>query len=106
MSMQNLKVKKGDTVKIISGKDRGKTGKILRTYPADSRILVEGVNQYKKHVRPRKTNEKGQIVVVPRPLHVSNVQIMCSSCGRAVRIGYQGSGNEKERVCKRCSARL
>jgi large subunit ribosomal protein L24 len=71
--IQKLHVKKGDTVKVITGKDKGKSGKVLRSFPSTGRILVEGVNIYKKHVRPRHAQEKGQTVMVPRSIHASNV---------------------------------
>ncbi len=104
--MQTFTIKKGDTVKIIAGKDRGKTGKVLKTYPAQSRALVEGVNQYTKHVKPKNANEKGQKVIVPRPLQISNVQVVCPSCGKASRIGMRVTQGKKERVCKRCGAQI
>jgi len=71
--MNTLHVKKGDTVKVITGKDRGKTGKIIRAFPARDLVIVEGLNQKNKRVRPRKKNEKGQTVKVAAPIHVSNV---------------------------------
>ncbi len=72
--MHTLHVKKGDIVQIISGKDKGKTGKILKAFPSKDRVLIEGINIYKKHIKPRSEQEKGQTVMVPRPLHVSNVK--------------------------------
>lgn len=97
-------MKKGDTVKIIAGKDKGKTGKILKTITERGRVLVEGINVYKKHVRPRRQNEKGQVISVPRSLNISNVQILCSSCGKATRIGMKIEGDKKVRICKKCNA--
>lgn len=104
--MQTFIIKKGDTVKIIAGKDRGKTGKVLKTYPARERLLVDGINLYTKHVRPKSANEKGQKVVVPRPLQISNAQMVCPSCGKASRVGMRVVQGKKERVCKRCGARI
>lgn len=104
--MQTFTVKKGDTVKIITGKDRGKTGKVLKTYPVQERVLVEGVNLYTKHVRPKSTNEKGQKVIVPRPLQISNVQVVCPSCAKATRIGIKITQGKKERFCRHCGARI
>ena len=69
-----MKIKKGDTVLIIKGKDRGKKGKILRAFPREKRIIIEGINLKKKHIRPRKTGEKGEIVTVPGFINVSNAQ--------------------------------
>ena len=105
-----MHVKKGDTVQIIAGKDRGKTGKVLRVVPKQDRVVVEGINLYKKHVRPRREGEKGEIVDVSRPLHASNVKLVCQNCGRAVRTGAAVERNEdgrvftKRRVCKECGA--
>lgn len=99
-----MKIKKGDTVKIISGKDRGKSGKVLKALPKENRVLVEGINLYPKRVRPRRQGEKGETVLVPRPLHVSKVMLVCKSCGRATRIGFRREGELKERHCKKCGA--
>jgi len=104
--MNNFRIKKGDTVKVIAGKDRGKTGKVLKSLFSRDRILVEGVNEYTKHVRPRTSNEKGQMIKVPRSLHVSNVQLLCPSCARPVRVSVERKGKEKIRLCKRCKAHI
>lgn len=72
--MKTLHVKKGDKVRIVSGKDKGKTGEILRVFVKTERVLVDGVNVYTKHVRPKKEGEKGQVVQIPRSIHVSNVK--------------------------------
>lgn len=69
-----LRVKKGDTVKIIAGADRGRQGKIVRALPRENKVIVEGVNLKKKHQRPRKAGEKGQIISIPSPIHVSNIR--------------------------------
>lgn len=97
-----MKLKKGDNVLIISGKDRGKTGKILRVFPKERKVLVEGVSLRKKHARPRRANEKGQVLTMPSPIDVSNVKLICSSCGKPTRVGYKIGGDRKFRVCKRC----
>lgn len=97
-----MKVKKGDEVKIISGKDRGKRGKVVRVIPVESKIVVEGINIVKKHLRPKKSGEKGQRVEISAPLNVSNVMVICSRCGKSTRIGYKVSGDKKFRVCKKC----
>jgi large subunit ribosomal protein L24 len=72
--MIKLHIKKGDTVQVITGKDKGKSGKVLRAFPKTERVLVEGINLFKKHVRPRREGEKGQTVTIPRTIHVSNVR--------------------------------
>lgn len=97
-----MKVKKGDTVLIISGKDRGRTAKILRALPKERGILVEGINLKKKHVRPKKEGEKGQVVQIPAVLDVSNIKIVCPKCGKAARVGYKIEGDTKKRICKKC----
>jgi len=104
--MKGLSIKKNDTVKIITGKDKGKTGKVLKVINDTKRAVVEGINLYKKHVRPKKEGEKGQIITVPRPLHVSNLQLVCPSCGKPTRISYVIEGKNKSRVCKKCKSRI
>ena len=125
-----MKIKKGDTVLIISGKDRSKKGKIIQVFPKENRILVEGLNLKKKHQRPRKTGEKGQIMLMPGPIPVSNVKLVCSKCGKATRVGYKiisniknqkpspvvtGRGGRREesslrpskiRICKKCGQEI
>ena len=97
-----MKVKKGDSVLIIAGKDKGRTGKIVRSLPRELKILVEGINLKKKHVRPRKEGEKGQVVAIPAPLDISNVKLVCPKCGKATRVGYTIEKDNKQRVCKKC----
>ena len=104
--MKIISIKKNDTVKVISGKDRGKTGKIIKVLPDSQRAVVEGVNLYKKHVRPKNENEKGQVITVPRSLHISNIQLVCPSCGKPTRIGFVTEGKEKSRICKKCKSRI
>jgi len=101
-----MKIKKGDTVLIISGKSRGKKGKVLKVFPNEERIIVEAANLIKKHVKPRKAGEKGQIVEMPAPFHVSNVKIICPKCKQATRIGYKTSDKNKIRVCKKCEQEI
>lgn len=87
------------------GKDRGKTGKVLAALPKTGRLLVEGRNIVKKHVRPRKAGEKGQRIEVPSPLPVSRVMLVCPSCGKATRVRIQReSSGLRQRVCKKCQA--
>lgn len=99
-----MKIKKGDTIKIMVGKDKGKTGKVLKVFPKDGFVLVDGLNLYKKNVKPKQQGEKGQIVLVPRRINSSNIMMVCSSCGRSVRVGYRISDKDKIRVCKKCNA--
>ncbi|MFA6136139.1 MAG: 50S ribosomal protein L24 [Candidatus Paceibacterota bacterium] len=101
-----MKLRKGDTVKIISGKDKSKSGKILRVFSEKGSVLVEGINQYKKHAKPKKQGEKGQVIIVPRPMNSSNVKIVCPSCGQASRVGYKVEEKNKTRYCKKCKATI
>lgn len=97
-----MNIKKNDQVLIISGKDRGKKGKILEVFPKKQRVLVEGVNLRKKHRRPQKSGEKGQIIHLPGPLSVSNLKLLCPKCGKAARVGQKIEGDKKYRICKKC----
>jgi len=101
-----MKIRKNDTIKIITGKDKGKSGKILKVFPEKGRVLIEGLNLYKKHVRPKKQGEKGQIISVPRSINASNVMLICSSCDKTARIGYHFENENKIRICKKCGAKL
>ncbi len=97
-----MKVKKNDTVLIISGKYRGRKGKILKAFPKKDKVLIEGVNLRKKHQKPKKTGDKGEIIEIPAPIHISNVKIICPKCKKATRIGCRIEGGEKYRICKKC----
>jgi len=106
-----MKIKKGDTVLVISGKDRGKKSKILEVLPKEQKIIVEGINIRKKHIRQKKEGEKGQIIETPAPIHISNVKIICSKCGRPTRVGYKiekemNRQKSKVRICKKCGQEI
>lgn len=101
-----MKIKKGDNVIVIAGKDKGRQGNVLKVFPSEGKVQVEGINIVKKHVRPRKQGEKGQVVEIPFPMQSSNVQVVCAKCKKGSRIGYTMEGDEKVRICKRCSAVL
>jgi large subunit ribosomal protein L24 len=101
-----MKLKKGDQVVIISGKDRGKRGKILDVFPSEARVVVEGVNIRKKHVRPKKSGEKGQVVQTPAPLAVSNLKLICPKCGQPTKVGYKVVEDKKYRLCKKCGQEI
>ncbi|MCR4261244.1 MAG: 50S ribosomal protein L24 [Candidatus Colwellbacteria bacterium] len=101
-----IKIKKGDKVVMLKGKDVGKSGKILKVYLAKQRLVVEGLNLLKKNLRPKKQGEKGQIVSVPAAVRVDNVQLVCSSCHKPTRVGFEMKGDNKERHCKKCKAKI
>lgn len=104
--LKNMKIKKDDTVLIISGKDKGRKGKVTEAFPRLSKIVVEGINIVKKHRRGRRENEKGQIVEIAKPIDVSNVKLICPKCHQPARIGYIVSGETKDRICKKCRQRV
>ena len=96
------KIKKGDSVIILSGKDKGQGGKVLRVFPKDDLLLIEGMNIRKRHRRARKAGEKGSIIQMPTPLSVSKVMIKCPSCQKPTRVGIKDEGGERKRFCKKC----
>lgn len=101
-----MKIIKGDNVLVVAGKDRGKKGKVLRVFPKTQRVLVEGVLMRKKHVKPKKGGEKGQTIEQPSSLHISNVEMLCPTCGKGVRLGYKVEGEKKIRICVTCRTAL
>lgn len=101
-----MKIKKGDNVLIIAGKDKGRTGKVARALPKELKVLVEGINLKRKHVRPRREGEKGQVVDVPAAFDVSNVKLVCPKCSKASRVGYSVAKDSKSRICKKCKQEI
>lgn len=101
-----MKIKKGDKVIVIAGKDRGKTSRVLQALPLEEKIVVENVNLAKKHKKPRRGGEKGQIVEMAKPIHVSNVKLICPKCGQAARVGYKRTADKSWRMCKKCNQEI
>jgi large subunit ribosomal protein L24 len=101
-----MHIKKGDNVKVIAGKDRGKSGAVLRVFTDVERVSVEGVNVYRKHIRPKRQNQKGEVVEVPRAMNASNVMLICPSCKQPTRVGRRLEGDRRVRYCKKCSATI
>jgi large subunit ribosomal protein L24 len=101
-----MKIKKGDTIKVTIGKDKGKTGKVERVYPQLQTVLVPGLNQYKKHLKPRGENAPGEIVTLSRPLDVGKVALVCGKCKQITRVGYRFDKDKKVRVCRKCDQDL
>ena len=99
-----MKIKKGDTVEVLSGNDKGKTGEVLEVIPKMQRVIVKGVNVRKKHVKPRKQGEEGGIVPVECSIHSSKANVVCPKCGKATRIAMKVEDGKKVRVCKKCGA--
>lgn len=97
-----MKIKVNDKVKVITGKDYGKEGKVIQVFPKAGRVVVEGLNIMKKHLRARKRGEKGQVIELSSPVDASNVMWICPKCAKAARVGYKIDGSTKKRVCRKC----
>lgn len=105
--MNNMNIKKNDNVKILAGKDKGKTGKVLQVLPTEKRASVEGLNLLIKHLRPRRSGEKGQRIEFPAFVAISNLALICPKCGRPTRVAYKvvsgaNQKNKKMRACQKC----
>ena len=101
-----MKIKKGDTVQVLSGNDKGKTGEVLEIIPKLQKVIVKGINIRKKHIKPRKQGEEGGIISVECSIHSSKVNVVCPKCNKATRVGMIKEGKEKVRVCKKCGAKI
>jgi large subunit ribosomal protein L24 len=101
-----MKLRKGDQVQVIAGKDLGKTGEVIRVLVDAEKVIVDGVNVAKRHQRATKATMQGGIIDKDMPIHVSNVAIVCTSCGKHTRIGYRIDGDAKVRVCRKCGKDL
>ncbi len=102
-----LKIKKNDKVKITQGKDRGKTGKVLRIDRENDRAFVEGINIINRHTRKQGQSDPGGIIKKEGPVDISNVQLICPGCGKPSRVGFvEGKGGQKNRVCKKCGEQI
>lgn len=101
-----MKIKKEDTVLVITGKDAGKTAKVLGVNPKSNRVTVDGVNVQKKHKKARNTNEVSSIVNQSGAIDASNVMVVCPTCGKATRVAYKVVDGKKVRICKKCGAVL
>jgi len=101
-----MNVKKGDTVVVLSGKDKGKQGTVLGTVPSEDKVVVEGINMVTCHVKPRRQGETGGIVKREAALYASKVQVVCPKCKKGTRVAHKVEGGKKTRVCKHCGAEL
>lgn len=102
-----MHIRKGDLVKILAGRDRGKTGKVLTVLTKKGRAVVEGRNIFVRHQRPRRTGQKGQKIQVPMPIHLSNLMLICPHCGKPTRSGDMiDEEGFKTRICKKCQRRI
>ncbi len=101
-----MAIKKGDTVVVIAGKEKGKSGKVIDVYPDSNRILVENVNQVKRHQKPKSQQDKGGIITKNAPFDASNAMVVCPVCGKATRVAHTVIEGEKVRACKKCKGSL
>jgi len=97
-----MKIKKGDTIIVTGGKDRGRTGKVEQVLPKEAAVLVAGLNMYKRHLKKRDEKHPGGIIDFPMPLPIARVALVCSQCGKPTRVGYIVAKGEKVRICKKC----
>ena len=104
--INKMNVKKGDTVQVITGKDKGQTGKVISVLPKEGKVVVEKVNMVSRHVKARKQGDESGIIQKEAPLYVSKVMLFCPKCNRGVRSGRKIEGDKKVRVCKRCGAQI
>ena len=104
--INKMNVKKGDTVQVITGKDKGQTGKVISVMPKEGKVVVEKVNMVSRHVKARKQGDESGIIQKEAPLYASKVMLFCPKCNRGVRSGRKVEGDKKIRVCKRCGAQI
>ena len=104
--MNNLHVKTGDTAVVLSGKEKGKRGKILSVNPKKGMVVIEGVNMIKCHTKPRRQGETGGIVKRETPIRACKVALYCDKCGKGVRVGYKVEDGKKTRICRKCGAEI
>jgi len=101
-----MKLKKGDNIKVIRGKDKGKDGKIDQVFPKLGKVLVTGVNMYKRHLKARSQTKPSEIVTLTKPLPEENVILICPKCKKQTRVGYKIEKNVKSRICKKCNSEI
>lgn len=101
-----MTIKTGDNVKILQGKDRGKTGKIIQVFPRDGRVVIEGLNMLVKHAKSRRQGEKGQRIEFSAPMDASNVMLVCPKCSKTTRVRYEIHEGKKSRFCRKCKVTI
>ncbi len=104
--MAGLKIRKGDEVQVLTGKDRGKQGTVSKVLPRQGKVVVDGVNTAKKHAKARSAEQPGGIISIDMPIPVANVGIVCNKCGGPSRVGYKIEGDTKTRICRKCGGEL
>jgi large subunit ribosomal protein L24 len=103
---KNFRIKKGDTVEVIQGKESGKRGKVMRVMSAEDRVVIERVNFIKRHVRPTQKTPQGGVIEREAGIHISNVKLVCPGCNQPVRVGVRMEGDDKVRYCKKCNVQV
>ncbi|WP_231036137.1 50S ribosomal protein L24 [Pectinatus sottacetonis] len=106
MSQYKLKVKKGDTIVVLSGKDKGKQGKVLKAMPKKDKVIVEGINKVKRHTKPNQNVPKGGIIPKEAPMHAAKVMVVCPACSKPTRVAKKEVNGKMVRVCKKCGELL
>lgn len=101
-----MKLKKGDTVKVVVGKDKGKVAKVEKVMPKINKVLVTGVNLYKKHLKARSGRQKSEIITLTKPLPFANVTLICPKCNLQTRVGFKIVGGKKLRICRKCEKEI
>lgn len=101
-----MNIKKGDIVLIKKGKDKGKSGKVIKVLPKVDKVIIDALNLVKKIQKAKKAGEKGEIISVPRPIARANVMLVCPYCKRPTRINYEKDNGEKYRICKKCGSKI
>ncbi|HWO69935.1 MAG TPA: 50S ribosomal protein L24 [Actinomycetota bacterium] len=104
--MPGVSIRKDDTVMVMAGKDRGRTGRVVQVLPRERRVMVEGVARAKRHTKPSRKNQQGGIIDKDLFIDLSNVQLVCKSCGRPTRVGHRVEDGKKVRICRKCEAEL
>lgn len=97
-----MKLRKNDEVEIVSGKDKGKRGKVTKVFPKEDAVLVGGMNQYKRHIKGKAQGQKSEIITITKPLHTASVVMVCPKCHKKTRVGYDTKQGKKIRTCKKC----
>jgi large subunit ribosomal protein L24 len=101
-----MKLRKGDKVKVITGKDKGRQGMVEKVYANSGKVTIPGVNIYKKHIKKNEKMPQGGVVEIPRPIVVGKLMLICPKCGKATRTGYELKNKKKNRICKKCHSTI
>jgi large subunit ribosomal protein L24 len=101
-----MKLLKGDQIKITAGKDAGKTGNIEKVFSKENKVIVQGINQYKRHIKARMPGQKSEIITITKPVPVGSVALICPKCKQQTRVGYKFLKDEKVRICRKCDAEI